>query len=112
MQNKYSSTQKRRLRKKFHRKYRGKYVKDEAIKNFILQHSQKVDIDFSKIEIPSFLNCLKEDKKDPQTKKIKHLSFIDILSGFQLPKNSVNSLSKPKEMKNQKSEFVSSLFED
>ena len=112
MQKKYLTAPKRRIKKKFHRKIKGKYLEDESIKNFILQHSQKIDIDFSKIKIPSFLNCLKEKKKKPKIKIINPASFINILSDFQLPKYSVNTLNES--IENQKKKFgdTSSLFGD
>lgn len=48
------------IRKKY-RKIRIKKLKDKAAINFILQHSKKINIDFKKIKIPPFLNCLKKD---------------------------------------------------
>ena len=38
------------------------YIKDKAVVNFILAHSKKPKIDFSKIKIPSFFNILKEEE--------------------------------------------------
>lgn len=107
---KYLKTKKRRIRKKFHRKNRGKYIEDESIKHFILQHSQKIDIDFSKIKIPSFCTCLKKNKKKPKIKKLEPASFIDILSDIRLPEYSINTLNEPAENKKQKFGVVSSLF--
>ena len=50
----------RRLCLKISRKK--KYMKNKALVNFILQHERKVDIDFSKIKIPPFFNCLKDNQ--------------------------------------------------
>ena len=55
-----------KLRLKFHRKK--KYIKDKALVNFILQHEQKIDIDFSKIKIPSFFKCLKNNQTAESSK--------------------------------------------
>ena len=46
-----------------------KYIKDKAIINFILQYERRFSIDFSKIKIPSFFKCLKDDKVT-ETQKI------------------------------------------
>ena len=40
------------------RKKNRKYIKDESLKNFILEHSKVQNIDFSKIKILSFLDIL------------------------------------------------------
>ena len=45
------------------KKFKYKYIKDKGIKNFIFQHSQKPDIDFSKIKIPSFLEDFSKDEE-------------------------------------------------
>ena len=37
------------------------YIKDRAIIKFILEHSKKPKIDFSKIKIPSFMDITKND---------------------------------------------------
>ena len=37
-------------------------MKNKALVNFILQHERKVNIDFSKIKIPPFFNCLKDNQ--------------------------------------------------
>ena len=44
-------------------KVKGKYIKDKAIVEFILQHSEKERIDFSKIKIPSFLDIIADEEK-------------------------------------------------
>ena len=109
---KYLTDPKRRIKKKFRRKNKGKYLEDESIKNFILQHSQKIDIDFSKIKIPSFLYCLKESKKKPKINIKNPAPFINILSDFQLPKYSINTLNESSENRKKKFGEASSLFGD
>ena len=109
---KYRKIKKRRIRKKFHIKNRGKSIEDEPIRHFILQHSQKFDIDFSKIKIPAFLICLKKNKKKPKIKKTKPASFINIFSHVRLPEYSINTLNETTENKKQKFGDVSSLFGD
>ena len=44
------------------KKYKYKYIKDKAIKNFILQHTKKPNIDFSKIKIPYFLEFSNDEE--------------------------------------------------
>ena len=39
------------------------YIKDKAIVNFIVAHSKKPKLDFSKIKIHPFFNFLKNDVK-------------------------------------------------
>ena len=112
MQMKYLTAPKRRIKKKFRRKNKGKYLEDESIKNFLLQHSQKIDVDFSKIKISSFLNCLKESKKKPKIKIKNPAPFINILSDFHLPKHSINSLNESIENRKKKFGDASSLFGD
>ena len=53
----------KKLKKKFKKKT-NKYIKDKAIVGFILQHSVKENIDFSKIIIPSFLKCASNEEDD------------------------------------------------
>ena len=50
-------------RKQNKKKAKKKYIKDKAIVDFILQHSIKEPIDFSKIKIPSFLDSNTDDEK-------------------------------------------------
>ena len=52
----------KKLKKKFKKKT-NQYIKDKAIVDFILQHSEKENIDFSKIKIPSFLDYLESEGK-------------------------------------------------
>lgn len=55
------------LKKKKLLKKKGiKYLKDKSIIKFILQHEEKINVDFSKFKIPSFLDYLKgeEDKNN------------------------------------------------
>ncbi len=42
---------------------KGYYIKDKAIIRFIVQHSKKQKIDFSKFRIPSFLQENEEEEK-------------------------------------------------
>ena len=78
-----------KLRLKFHRKK--KYIKDKALVNFILQHEQKVDIDFSKIKIPSFFKCLKNNQT---AKSIKiPLPKIDFNFNFFEPTTNESSVA-------------------
>ena len=72
---------------KLHRKK--KYIKDKAIINFILQHEKKISIDFSKIKIPPFLKCLKNDSFNDTTK----ISEANIFSNFGELETNENSIS-------------------
>ena len=55
------------MSKKNLRRNKGKvkrnYIKDKAVVEFILQHSQKERIDFSKIKIPSFLDISADEER-------------------------------------------------
>ena len=53
----------KRNKNQIKRNRKGKIIKDKTIINFILQHSKKEVIDFSKIKIPSFLDCLNEEEE-------------------------------------------------
>ena len=79
----------RKFRLKFHRKK--KYLKDKALVNFLLQHEHKVNIDFSKIKIPPFLSCL----KDNQTTKFHNIPLpqIDFQFHFSLIEPTTNESS-------------------
>ena len=46
-------------------KKKKKVLKDKAIVNFFLEHMKPVEIDFSKIKIPPFLNYLENGGKEP-----------------------------------------------
>ena len=46
-------------------KKKKKVLKDKAIVNFLLEHMKPVEIDFSKIKIPPFLNYLENGGKEP-----------------------------------------------
>ena len=46
-------------------KRKRKLIKDKAILNFLLEHMKPVEIDFSKIKIPPFLNYLESGGKEP-----------------------------------------------
>ena len=46
--------------KKIIKKKKFMRIKDRAIVYFILQHHINIKIDFTKIKIPPFLNCLKK----------------------------------------------------
>ena len=56
------------IRKKIYFKSKSKktkkYIKDESLKNFLLNHSKVQNIDFSKINIPSFLDILSNEPKE------------------------------------------------
>ena len=60
-------------KKQIKRIHKRKYIKDNALVNFILQHSKKEKIDFSKLKIPSFSECLKSEKEDFKDFKEKYL---------------------------------------
>ena len=51
--------------KKKKNKKKKKVLKDKAIVNFLLEHMKPVEIDFSKIKIPPFLNYLENGGKEP-----------------------------------------------
>lgn len=84
------SKRKSKINKKFIRKsnmkYKCHYIKDRAIINFILAHSKKPTIDFSKIKIPSFMDFTKNDF--PENQKENNVLF-----------NSNNLIIKKKENK-------------
>ena len=40
------------------------YIENKAIIDFLIQHEPRKDIDFSKIEIPSYLNMNDEEDED------------------------------------------------
>ena len=46
-------------------KRKRKFIKDKSIVNFLLEHMKPVEIDFSKIKIPPFLNYLENGGKEP-----------------------------------------------
>ena len=47
-----------------------KYIEDEAILQFLMQHTPRKDIDFSKFKIPSDLNLDKEEFEENQRQKL------------------------------------------
>ena len=57
------------------KKYKYKYIKDKGIKNFILQHTQKPEIDFSKIKIPSFLEDFSKDEESFNNSFLKDINL-------------------------------------
>ena len=63
----------KKLKKKFKKKT-NKYIKDKAIVDFILQHSEKENIDFSKIKIPSFSGCTSNEEDDIKSIKSDNLN--------------------------------------
>ena len=73
------------------RKKNRKYIKDESLKNFILEHSKVQNIDFSKIKILPFLDILPNS----------------IYEGISLPRFQLNTLS---ELKNESQIGNSSNF--
>ena len=79
----------RKFRLKFHRKK--KYMKDKAFVHFLLQHEHKVDIDISKIKIPPFWSCL----KDNQATKFHYIPLpqIDFHFHFSLIEPTTNENS-------------------
>lgn len=56
----------KRIKRFFKKRHSSKYIKDKAIINFILQHSEEEKIDYSKIKIPSF-----HDSSDSEVDGIK-----------------------------------------
>ena len=80
--------------KKIPKKIKLMNLVDEAAVNFILQHSEKIDVDFGKIKIPPFLNCLKYNS--PKKKSVfSHLNYM------KLPKEPSTILIKFGETKNE-----------
>ena len=73
------------------RKKNRKYIKDESLKNFILEHSKVQNIDFSKIKILPFLDILPNSTYE----------------GISLPRFQLNTLS---ELKNESQIGNSSNF--
>ena len=63
----------KKLKKKFKKKT-NQYIKDKAIVDFILQHSEKENIDFSKIKIPSFSGCTSNEEDDIKSIKCDTLN--------------------------------------
>ena len=53
-------------KKKINKSKKSHYIKDRAIIKFILEHSKKPIIDFSKIKIPSFIDISKNDFSENQ----------------------------------------------
>ena len=45
-------------------KRKRKFIKDKSIVNFLLEHMKPVEIDFSSIKIPSFINFLENEEKE------------------------------------------------
>ena len=75
-----------------------KYIKDESLKHFLLQHSKVRNLDFSKIKIPSFLDVLSQDDSS--------------LEEINLPRFKLNSFSdiKNETEKGNKTIFKSFIF--
>ena len=71
---KRKSNIKKKIKKKLNNKRKCYYIKDKAIINFILEHSKKPDIDFSKIKIPSFMDITNHDF--PENQKENKDTFI------------------------------------
>ena len=59
-----------------------KYIEDEAIVNFLLQHLEPKKIDFSKIKIPSFL----DDCSDSNENTTTHNAVEEVSNEEQKPK--------------------------
>ena len=104
-------------------KYRH-YIKDKAIIKFILEHSKKPAIDFSKIKIPSFMEITKNDYHENEKENKNLFNSDDLInkekvnkkSGFISPKTYTFSISNNRQFWfinnkiNIESKIKSSLF--
>ena len=87
-------------------KFKYKYIKNKAIKNFILQHTKKPKIDFSKIKIPSFLEFSNDEESFNNT-------FLKDITLPIFKFNVFSDIKKEGEKENQvKTFFNSFLFKE
>ena len=83
------------------------YLKDKSLKKFILSHSKKIIIDFSKIKIPSFIEFISEENKNQEIKNLNNKNI------FQTNKNIINGTEKNLILNCKKlPKFKLSLFEE
>lgn len=83
----------KRSRKKNAKRYR--HITDKAIIKFISNHSKKPTIDFSKMKITSFLDCL-ETKEEKKTCICDTKEFDDSNKQFDGEKKNLKALLLPK----------------
>ncbi len=110
----------KRIKKKIRIKIRitpkVKYIKDRAIVNFILQHSKKETIDFSKIKIPSFLDISNAEEDGHNYNQIQNLNqesqATTIQNSSNLPTFGFSLLAEFSSNQSEKEpiEFKSSIF--
>ena len=67
----------KRIKRFFKKRHSSKYIKDKAIINFILQHSEEEKIDYSKIKIPSFFNSSDSEVNGIKTNRQNNLNESD-----------------------------------
>ena len=91
------------------KKYKYKYIKDKGIINFIIQHTQKPNIDFSKIKIPSFLQGFSEDEDTFNNSVLKDNNLP--IFKFQVFSD-INKVEKKEKEKQLNSSFNSFLFKE
>ena len=89
------------------KKYKYKYIKDEGTINFILQHTQKPEIDFSKIKIPSFLEDFSKDEDSFNNSFLKDIS-LPILKFTVFP--DTKNEEEKEEKENQSNSFFNSFI--
>ena len=97
------------------------YIKDRALVKFILSHSKKKTIDFSKIKIPSFIDYI--DTKENKKSCNKYISNSNLKNMDEKEGNGLEHISFPafkflllKDLNfgfiyNNDSKFKSTLFE-
>ena len=89
-----------------------KYIKDEAIVNFLLQHSESKKIDFSKIKIPSFFDDCNDSNENTTTQSALEQVHNNEQKPKQLPVFGLNLFNELKNDGNQSEDhkFSSSIF--
>ena len=73
------------------------YLKDRSLIKFILSHSKKLKIDFSKIKIPSFEDFLSTEKEIPFLDLNKYnidKGYNETLENKNLPKFQLSTINK------------------
>ena len=71
------------------------YIKDKAIVNFILSHSKKPKLDFSKIKIHPFFNFLKNEDENKKCKDDIKLFDSNILYTREKENKMLEPISLP-----------------
>ena len=90
-----------------------KFIKDKGIVQFICHHSEKEEIDPSKVSIPSFANVLKADEEDSRAFRVKCFNIANSQNVQTLPTFSLSMLDiiKIEENSLPSFHFSSSLFQ-